>query len=433
MSANSAQPRIVIVGGGAGGLPLATYLGRRLGKKDRAQITLVDGNSIHVWKPRFHEVATGAIDSDLDAVNYRGHARMNHYSFELGTLSGIDRVSREVLLAPLIDDQGREILPERRLGYDYLVLAIGSQGNDFNIPGVRQNALFLDTRAQADRFHDRFLNVCLAANYADRAISVAIVGAGATGVELAAELHHAVDMLKRYGHRQLSRERLHVHLLEAGARILPALSERVSAAAQARLKDVGVEVHTATQVVEARADCFVTGDGREIQADLLVWAAGIKAPAILDDLGLSVNRINQIEVTTSLQARDDDRILAIGDCAACVIGDSGKQVPPRAQSAQQMAVQTAANLERLIRGEPPHPFRYRDHGSLVSLSRYTSVGSLMGNLRGGQLFIEGWIARTMYISLYRLHQAALYGWPRTLLLLAAGKFNRLVRPRMKLH
>lgn len=427
------QPRIVIIGGGAGGLPLATYLGRRLGKKDRANITLVDSNSIHVWKPRFHEVATGAIDSDLDALDYRGHARMNHYSFELGTLTGIDRVAREVVLAPLNDSEGREILPERSIGYDYLVLAIGSQGNDFNVPGVRQHSLFLDTREQADRFHDRFLNICLAANFADKPISVAIVGAGATGVELAAELHHAVAMLKRYGHRQLSRERLHVHLIEAGPRILPALSERVSAAAHAQLEKEGVNVYTATQVTEATENAFITGDGREIKADILVWAAGIKAPAVLTELGLETNRINQIVVDANLWAKGDEHILVLGDCAACAIGDTGRQVPPRAQSAQQMAVQTAANLERVLNNEAPKPFKYRDHGSLVSLSQFTSIGTLMGSLKGGQLFIEGRIARTMYISLYRLHQAALYGWPRTLLLLAAGKFNRLVRPRMKLH
>lgn len=432
MSLTPSPPRIVIVGGGAGGLPLATWLGRRLGRRDQAEIILVDSNSIHVWKPRFHEVATGAIDADLDAVDYRGHARMNHYSFELGRCIGLDREARGVLLEPLMDSEGREILPARTLAYDYLVLAVGSQGNDFNVPGVRQHCLFLDTREQADRFHDRFLNICLAANYTSQPISVAIVGAGATGVELAAELHHAVDMLKRYGHRQLARERLHVHLIEAGPRILPALNERVAASAHAELQREGVQIHAATQVSEAREGALITRDGQEIHGDLLVWAAGIKAPPLLAELGLETNRINQIVVEPTLQARGDERIFVIGDCAACAMGD-GKQVPPRAQSAQQMAAQTGVNLARLLRGEALRPFQYKDRGSLVSLSQFTSVGTLMGSLKSGQLFIEGRLARTMYISLYRLHQAALYGWPRTLLLLAAGRFNRLVRPRMKLH
>lgn len=427
------RPRIVIVGGGAGGLPLATRLGRRLGRRNRALISLVDSNMSHIWKPRFHEVATGAIDADLDALDYRAHARGHHYQFEPGTLSGLDRSRGELILAPLHDRGGHEVLPERRLGYDWLVLAIGSQGNDFNTPGVREHCLFLDSREQADRFHERFLNLCLAANHCGGAVSIAIVGAGATGVELAAELHHAVELLHRYGHRELHRKQLHVTVLEAGPRILPALNERVAAAAHARLEDLGVTVRTDTAVAEARGDGFITRDGEVIHADLLVWAAGIRAPAVLAELELSVNRLNQILVTPTLQARDDARILVIGDCAACALDDSGRLVPPRAQSAQQMARCAATNLEHLLAGKPPRPFRYRDRGSLVSLSEYTSVGTLMGNLHGGQLFIEGWLARRMYISLYRLHQAALYGWPRTLLLLAAGRFNRLLRPRLKLH
>jgi len=433
MDKTSSAPRIVIVGGGAGGLPLATRLGKKLGKKGRAHITLVDSNTIHVWKPRFHEVATGSIDSELDALDYRGHARLNHYSFEPGRLTGVDRDSKEIVLAPLLDSDDREVLPERRMPYDHLVLAIGSHGNDFNTPGVRQHCLFLDTRAQADRFHDRFLNTCLAANFADKPVSIAIVGAGATGVELAAELHHAVAMLHRYGHKQLNRQRLHVHLIEAGPRILPALTERVSLAAHHRLEELGVEVYTNTQVTEARADGFVTADGRHIDADLLVWAAGIQAPAVLSTLGLETNRVNQLVVEPTLQARGESHIWVIGDCASFIPTPGARPLPPRAQTAQQMATLLAASFKQVLDGKPPLPFHYRDRGSLVSLSKYSSVGSLMGNLKGGHWFIEGWLARTMYISLYRFHQAALYGWPRTVLLLVMGRFNRLVRPRLKLH
>ena len=433
MDNSSSAPRILIIGGGAGGLPLATRLGNKLGKRGRARITLVDSNNIHVWKPRFHEVATGSIDSELDALDYRGHARLNYYNFEPGLLTGVDRESKEVILAPLTDNDNREILPQRRLGYDHLVLAIGSHGNDFNTLGVRQNCLFLDTRAQADRFHDRFLNTCLAANFADKPVNIAIVGAGATGVELAAELHHAVALLHRYGHQQLNRQRLHVHLIEAGPRILPPLPERVSSAAHHRLEELGVTVHTGTKVTEARADGFLTADGTYISADLLVWAAGIQAPAMLATLGLETNRINQLVVEHTLQAKGESNIWAMGDCASFVPTPGDRPLPPRAQTAQQMASLLAVNFQRLLDGKALLPFRYRDRGSLVSLSKYSSVGSLMGNLKGGQWFIEGWIARSMYISLYRLHQVALYGWPRTLLLLVMGRFNRLVRPRLKLH
>lgn len=427
------QPNIVIVGGGAGGLPLAAQLGRRLGRRNRARITLVDSNTVHVWKPRFHEVATGAIDSDLDAVDYRGHARLNHYHFQHGQVTAIHRATKRLSLAPLLGEDGEEVLPARELAYDTLVLAVGSVSNDFNTPGVRQHCLFLDTRAQADRFHDHFLNTCLRANYLDQPLAVAIVGGGATGVELAAELHHAVDLLRLYGHEQLNRKRLQVHVIEAGPRILPPLSERVANAAAMRLQKLGVILHTDTLVSAAEPGAFLTSQGQRIAADLLVWAAGVKAPDWLSSIeGLEHTRSNQLVVNEMLQSSDPD-IWVIGDCAAYTPPGAAHPVPPRAQSAQQMAHTLADNLERRLSGKPLQPFVYHDRGSLVSLSDYSSVGTLMGSLRGGSFFVEGWLARMMYASLYRAHQAALYGWFRTLLLLLAGRFNRIVRPRLKLH
>ena len=428
------KPKIVVVGGGAGGLPLVTQLGRKLGKFGHADITLVDASSVHVWKPRFHEVATGAIDADLDAVDYRAHARLNHYRFEPGSMTWVDKDKRAITLAPITDAQGEEVLPERNLYYDYLVVAVGSQSNDFGTPGVRDHCLFMDTRAQAERFRERFMNTCLQANYRNDPVSVAIVGGGATGVELAAEIHHAVAMLKLYGHEHLDRKHLNVTVVEALPRILPALSERVSAAARERLESLGVTVRTGVMVAEANEHALITKDGDTLDSDLMVWAAGVKAPEFLGQLeGFQVNKINQIEVEPTLQAKGDDRVFVIGDCAFFKPEGAEKPIPPRAQSAQQMAHHTAKNLQRLLMNRDAKPFEYRDHGSLVSLSIYSSVGMLMGNLKGGNFFVEGWLARIMYVGLYRMHQAALYGWPRTLMLLAAGRFSKLVRPRLKLH
>lgn len=423
--------KIIIVGGGAGGLPLASTLGKRLGRSGKAHITLVDSCASHIWKPRFHEVATGAIDADLDAVDYRAHARRNHYHFALGRMQGVDREAKQLILAPHCNAEGGEVLPERRLDYDHLVIAIGSQGNDFNTPGVREHCLFLDSRAQADRFHDRFLDLCLRANHRAEPLSIAIVGGGATGVELAAEIHHAVALLKLYGHDQLDRSRLRVDVIEAGPSLLPVLKPELAATVKSELEKMGVNVHLNTLVKKADEAGFVTGEGERIDADILVWAAGIKAPPMLAELGLSHNRINQIPVSPTLQS-EDPSIYVMGDCCACEMDDN-KFVPPRAQSAQQMAKHLAKNLQRKLAGQELRDFRYRDHGSLVSLSNYTAVGSLMGSLRGGSVFVEGWLARMMYVSLYRMHQVALYGWLRTAMLLLAGRFNRLWRPRLKLH
>lgn len=423
------SPRIVVVGGGAGGMPLVTALGRKLGRRDRAHITLVDRSLTHIWKPRYHEVATGAIDADLDAIDYRSHAHRNHYHFHQGELAAIDREQKLIHLAPLHDSRG-EVLPERTLPYDYLVVALGSQGNDFNTPGVREHCYFLDRRDQAERFQQRFLSLAAAADFYERSLRIAIVGGGATGVELAAELHHAVSLLHTYGHKRLDRDKLKVTLIEAGPRILPALNERVASAAARHLVKLGVDVRLDTMVAEASEAGLTARSGEIIPADLLVWAAGIKAPDRLASFGLPVNRLNQMIINDRLLT-EDDCIYAIGDCAALSIDD--KMVPPRAQAALQMANYLAKALPARLKNKSTSGFRYHDRGSLVSLSEYSSVGVLMGNLGRGNIFVEGWIARMTYISLYRLHQAALYGWPRTLLLLLAGRFNRLWRPRLKLH
>lgn len=425
-------PRVVVIGGGAGGLPLVTTLGKRLGKGRKAEVTLVDRARSHLWKPRFHEVATGAIDANLDAVDYRAHARAHHYNFQQGRLAAVDRDRKVVRLAALRENgDGLEILPQRELAYDYLVVALGSLGNDFNTPGVAEHCFFLDRREQADRFHQRFLNLAMTADYHDRPLRIAIVGGGATGVELAAELHHAVGLLHGYGHAKLDRSKLSVTLIEAGPRILPALNERIATAAAKHLARLGVQLRTDTMIKAANENALVTKTDEEIPADIRVWAAGIKAPACLAEFGLPVNRINQLEINDRLLTADD-AIYAIGDCASLASGPN-TYVPPRAQSALQMAQYLGKALPARLEGKQSKAFEYHDRGSLVSLSEYSSVGVLMSNLGSGNLFIEGWLARMSYISLYRLHQAAIYGWPRTLLLLVAGRVNRLVRPRLKLH
>ena len=435
--------KIVVVGGGAGGLELATKLGRKLGKRGKAQITLVDRNRTHLWKPLLHEVAAGSLDAGIDALSYQSHARNHGFEFQLGTLSDIKRDSKQIVLAPIYGEKGEVVLGERELAYDYLVMALGSVSNDFNTPGVRENCIFLDSPDQAFRFHGLLMNQflkfagdckpgddsCVPAQQ----VKIAIVGAGATGVELSAELYNAVEELAAYGYRNLSRNSLKVTIVEAGPRILPALPERISAAAHHELTQLGVDVRTATFVSEATSDGLKTKDGELIEANLMVWAAGIKAPDFMKEIGgLETNRINQLVVKPTLQTTLDDHIFAIGDCAACPMED-GKFVPPRAQSTHQMADRALANILAMMQGKDVKPYSYMDYGSLVSMSRFSTVGSLMGNLMRGSMMVEGRLARFVYISLYRMHQVALHGYIKTGLMMLVGQINRILRPRLKLH
>lgn len=428
-------PRIVVVGGGAGGLELATGLGRKLGKK-KAEVVLIDRNTSHLWKPLLHELAVGAMDEGVDAVSYRAHAIYNHFHFRVGTLTGIDRAAKQVVLAPMQDEEGVEFLPETRIDYDYLVLAIGSISNDFNTPGVPEHCIFLDSTRQARRFRGKLLNAFLQIQRLPeqhQAVQIAIVGAGATGVELSAALHHAVKEIHHYGFSAVSNDRLKVTLIEAAPRILSALPERISHAAHQELEKIGVTIKLNTSITAARHGCLETKTGETIEADLLVWAAGVKIPDFMREIGgLETNRIHQLVVNQHLQTTRDAAIFAIGDCAEFT-GTDGKRVPPRAQSAHQMASICLRNLVALQRGKSLVAFTYRDHGSLISLSRYSTVGSLMGNLSSGSLFIEGRLARLAYISLYRMHQLAIHGVIRTGLVMLSSGLNRWLRPSLKLH
>lgn len=435
----SKKTQIVVVGGGAGGLELVTKLGARFGRR-KHDIILVERNRTHIWKPLLHEVAAGSLDANLDEVGYRSHCHRWGYRFFMGTLQGIDRGAREIVLAPIVEEDGGEIMGGHRLRYDYLVLAVGSVSNDFGIAGAAENCLFLDDQRQADRFRHRLLDHCLRVSRtlsydpgADAYVRIVIVGGGATGVELAAELFNAAAALKFYGLEVFDESRLHVTLIEAGARILPALPETLAAAAQSQLEALGVRVLTGTAVTEVLPTGVRLGGGELIAADLRVWTAGVKAPEFLKDIaGLETSRGNQIVVRPSLQTTRDDRILAIGDCC-CFVQDDGRPVPPRAQAAHQMAETAFRNLAALMDGLQPKPFVYHDHGSLVSLSRFSTVGSLMGNLIGGRMAIEGRLARLAYISLYRMHLIAIHGWLRGLVVIAVSKVNNVVRPRLKLH
>ncbi|KWR73618.1 NAD(P)/FAD-dependent oxidoreductase [Pseudomonas citronellolis] len=429
--------RIVIVGGGAGGLELATRLGRTLGRKGRAQVTLVDANLTHIWKPLLHEVAAGSLNSSEDELNYVAQAKWNHFQFQLGRMSGLDRATKRIQLAATLDEDGRELLPARTLDYDTLVLAIGSTTNDFGTTGAAQHCIFLDTREQAERFHKQLLTHYLRAHARqgeDDQISVAIVGAGATGVELSAELHHAAQELAAYGLTGIQPENMRITLIEAGPRVLPALPERISQPVHRTLEKLGVRVMVGSPVSEVTAEGLKTASGEFIPASLKVWAAGIRASSLLKDLdGLESNRINQLVVRPTLQTTRDENIFAFGDCAACPLGNgSERNVPPRAQAAHQQASLLAKSLVARLDGKPLGEYRYTDYGSLISLSRFSAVGNLMGNLMGS-VKLEGWLARMFYISLYRMHQMALYGVTRTALMMIGDRIGRSTEPRLKLH
>ena len=428
--------RIVVVGGGAGGLELVTRLGDTLGRRGVADVTLIDKSRTHLWKPLLHEVAAGSMDFAVQEMEFRAQAHWHHFHYRIGELIGLDRNKREVLLAPYLDNEGSEVVGQRLFPYDTLIIAIGSHGNDFGTPGVREHAILLDSADEAKRFHERLLNSFLRAQEQSEPLkpgqlNVAIIGAGATGTELAAELRSATRQLAAYGYERIDPQKdITINLIEAADRILPPLPKRLADEALKILDDLRVRVHTSARVEEVTATGVRLANGTFIPAKLIVWAAGVKAPDILTKLdGLETNRASQLVVLPTLQTTRDPNIFAFGDCAACPwASHAGKTVPPRAQAAHQQAAHLARQLKRLLAEREVEPWRYRDFGSLVSLGDYSTVGKLMGGV-----WVEGLIARVMYLSLYKMHEIALHGVPSVLLDTLASSITRRSEPHVKLH
>ena len=442
LDGTSPPHEVVVVGGGAGGLELVTRLGDRLGRRGRARITLIEMTRAHFWKPHLHEIAAGSMDLGSYETSYLAQSHWHGFHYRIGEMVGLDRARQQVQVAAFVDEDGDRVTPARAFHYDTLVIAVGSLTNDFGTPGVQQHAARLDTPSEAARFHRRLVNACIRAHaqtvpLGPGQLRVILIGGGATGVELAAELHRTTRVLVSYGLDRIDPDKdIRLVLLEASDRILPALPERLSDGARKLLEELGVRVRTSSRVQEVLPDGVRLASGEVIPAELVVWAAGVKAPEFLRSLdGLEVNSINQLVVTSMLQTTRDPNVFAIGDCAACpwVGMEPGRLVPPRAQAAHQQASHMLGQIQRRLRGAAPRPWRYRDFGSLVSLGTYSTVGNLMGTLVGGNLWIEGRFARMMYLSLYKMHELALHGFWKVAFDTLARMITRRTEPHVKLH
>jgi NADH dehydrogenase len=419
-------------------------LGKAYGRGNKVIVTLVDKNRTHIWKPKLHEIASGSMDFGDHEVDYMAQAHWNHFTFRIGELKGLDRTNKTIDLYPYLDSDGSPVTPIQQIEYDTLVVCVGSLSNDFGTQGVKEFALKLETQHDAKQFHSKMVNACIRAHHQKevihkRQLHVAIIGAGATGVELAAELHRTTREVVAFGLDRIDPEKdIKVSLIEAAERILPALQPRFSLATEDLIKKLGVQVFTSSKVMEVMSNGIRLVDGRVLESELVVWAAGVKAPDFLKDLGgLETNRINQLVVLDTLQTTRDIDIFALGDCAACPCPDEdggrGGIVPPRAQAAHQQASHLFEQIKRRLSNKSLRPYRYKDFGSLVSLGKFSTVGNMMGGLIGKNLMIEGYFAKLMYLSLYKLHELAIHGFIKTSLYTFARMITKQTNPTVKLH
>lgn len=425
------QVNIVIVGGGVAGMEIATQLGHRLGRGGQYVITLVDKDSSHIWKPILHKIAAGTNDLFQQQVSFVAHASQHYFTYSPGEMSGIDRQKKLIYLEPITMMDGTVAVNKRTLPYDVLIMAVGSCANDFNIPGISNFCYFIDSRIQARMFNRLVRMHLFRCAMNNDPLTVSVVGGGATGVELVAELVQLVEIAESY--RFDLNKKIHINLIENGPRLLAAFPERISRAVEDQLKKLGINVLLNTQVIAATKEGLQLADQQFIPSSLMVWAAGVKGPDFLKHMdGLENAKNNMLCVKPTLQTTLDDSIFAIGDCAYCMDSSQNGPLPPTAQVAHQQAMYLIKQIPRWLEGKPLKPFKYHHLGGIVSLGKYNAFGSLgkYGMFPGG--FIQGKIAQYTYDFIYRSHQKRLHGIFKGYLLWLSEQLNKFIRPQARI-
>lgn len=432
---------VVIVGGGAGGLELAVGLAKKYRKNKMYKVVLVDKEKTHIWKPHLHEIASGLLSQHTEQLDYLHLANKFGFEFVWGEMSELHRESKIITLKPKSNNEGEQIIPERKVVYNKLVIAIGSTSNDFGTPGVKEHSFSLDDLHAADSFHQTMLEKVLQKEHevtSNDHFRVTIIGGGATGCELAMSLEQTTRQLSQFGLEKLKNKPIKITVINAADQLLPGLSQKISDGAKEILEDADVTVLNSSKVMSLEKNNAVIefkGERMNLYADLQVWAAGVKSPDFLSKLGLETNRGNQFIVNGQLQT-SDPAIFAIGDCASAKwinAPKEGMNVPPRAQSAHQMSDYLIKYLDKINNSVKVPDFEYKDFGSLISLGAGETVGTLMGFLQGKSLFVEGKVAKLMYLHLYQHHQIKINGLIPAFFLLIGKLIQKRFKPQVKLH
>lgn len=424
------QERVVVLGGGAGGLELAC----NLAGEDGISVTLVDMNGSHVWKPRLHEFAAGTVDSTLSEMSFYMLAAMRGFTFEQGKVISIDRQARTVRLGAVRSRHGAIVGPERNIEYDRLVVALGGVTPDFGTDGVADHAVRLDEKSDADDFRDLFIAAILRARQSREPARVSIVGSGATGTELAAHLRVSERGFINQAVRESDQRLLEITILEAAPEIMPGASDELRQAVQDRLTKLNIKTKTDAKIAAVEKDAVVAADGERWPTDITVWAAGLVGNPCLDGLcDFEMDKKGRISVDGKLRTTIDERIYALGDAASFKPEPDASPLPPTAQCASQQATYLAGAIPKVIAGHKPDDFEYNDQGRLISLARGGSVGSISPFRSKNDILVHGQFARAAYQSIQRRHQWSVLGYLRGTVAIFADAISPAKGPALKLH
>ena len=349
------KPRVVILGAGFGGLTAARKMA------GFADVTVVDRHNFQTFLPLLYQVSTAGLAADHVAHPVRGALRKTGVQFRMGTPISVDHKNKSVKL------DSSEVLD-----FDYLIVALGSATADFGVPGVFEHALgmksvheALTIRAEVLR---RFEDLC---RFEDETIfSISVVGGGPTGVEMAGASAELVRGPLKNDQRHAAAH-IKINLIEAGPRILPMFSEKLSAHGKKDLEKLGVTVHLNTAVKAIKPRTIEISDGSKIASEVTIWAAGVKGEPTGAKLNLPL--INtRIDVENTLQVKHYPHIFAIGDIAGFV-GENGRMLPMVAPVALQQGRHVAQQIKRIAKGQDLKPFKYLDKGSMATIGRHKAI------------------------------------------------------------
>ncbi|MFO1077182.1 MAG: FAD-dependent oxidoreductase [Planctomycetota bacterium] len=392
-AADAVEPtRIVILGGGFGGLYAGMRLERIFADDPHVEVTVVNQDNFLLFTPMLHEVA--ASDLDLTHVVSATRKLLQHARFVNGEVRGIDLARRTVTIA-----HGEE-RREHRLRYDHLVVGLGSVTNFYGLPGLAEGAFTMRTLGDAIALRNRLIASMEEASVVDdpeqraRLLTFVVAGGGFAGVETIAAINDFARETLRF-YPRLSPADLRVVLVHSGDRILPELSGSLGRYAQEKLTARGVEVRLQARVQALNARGVALADGTELPTRTLVWTAGTAPHPLLATLPCAKER-GRIVVEATMAVPQHPGIWALGDCAAVPDLVRGGSCPPTAQHATRQGTTLADNLAAAMRGRPLRPFRFRMLGQLAALGRRSGVAQVFGMRFSG--FVAWWLWRSIYLS-----------------------------------
>jgi NADH dehydrogenase len=383
------RPRVVIAGGGFGGLAAAHQL-----RFCDADVVVVDRRNHHIFQPLLYQAATALLaPSDIAAPLRQLAERQRNVSIVLGEVVAIDRAAHEVgIVSPG--------LQPRTIGYDFLVLALGVSPSYFGHDEFRPHAPCLKNLADAELVRSRILGAYELAEQADdpversRAMTFVLVGAGPTGVELAATIAQLARVTLRSNFRRIDPAQTRILLLEGAPRILGSFSESLAAQGQAHLAKLGVEVRTGALVTAVDENGVTVGNER-IECKTVLWTAGVQAPALTRTLGAETDKAGRLRVSEALALPADSAVYAVGDIASVI--DRGHPVPGIAQAAIQQGRHAGRSIAARIRStEPPQPFHYFDRGSMAVIGKNFAL--LQRGRFASSGFVTWWLWALIHIA-----------------------------------